>query len=187
MEKFEHDSGTDKMRALPGFSSVALAYDSTPSPQLVKEFDRSCRGQESLSGALQPQQPGQRADADQIIVHHLLRHRDDENEVHEVFLSVKDDPFPAPADPEENSIDEFGAGMREGDAAIGYCRGLFLARHHRLEKFARLVQLADFAEQFYDLPNRFAGRAPTQVESDVFRIEQTIEEWRDHWAVQLID
>ena len=36
------------------------------------------------------------------------------------FLSVKDDPFPAPADPEENLIDEFGAGMREGDAAIGH-------------------------------------------------------------------
>ena len=103
------------------------------------------------------------------------------------FSSVKDDPLPAPADPEENLIDEFGAGMREGDAAIGHRRGLFLARHHRLEKFARLVQLAAFAEQLHDLPNHFADRASTQVEGDVFRIEQTIEEWRDHWAVQLID
>ena len=77
-------------------------------------------------------------------------------------------------------IDKFGAGMRESDAAIGHRRGLFLARHHRLEKLARLVQRAAFAEQLDDLPNRFAGRAPTQVEGDVFRIEQTIEERRDH-------
>ena len=52
------------MQALPILHAVFSRNDSTLGPQLVKEFGRRCRSQESLSGALLPQQPGQRADAD---------------------------------------------------------------------------------------------------------------------------
>ena len=48
----------------------------------------------------------------------LLRHRDDKNEVHQIFVPGKDDAALAPTDSEHDFLDEMSPRMREGDAAI---------------------------------------------------------------------
>ena len=177
--KIEDDSGTDK-NASPAriLHAVFSPNESIALPQSRDEFRRCRRSQQRFSRFLEPKRSGQGADADQVIVHHLLRHCDDEDQVDQIFRSVKRYPVFAPSDPEHDLVNKFGPRMWVRDPVIRHRRAFLLALHHRFEERLRLPQFAALVHQLDDFPNRFARGAALQFGDEIFWIEKAVEQGR---------
>ena len=153
--------------------------------QFGEELRRRYGGHQGGTPLFVVEKSSQRADTNQVVVHHLLWDGDDENQVDGIFRVAKGDAGPAAPDPEEQLFDQPGAGVRESDPAVGDGRAFALPFHDRRKKFLRFAQFPSLAQALDDFPDRFARRAAAQIERDMFWIEQGIEERRDH--VELID
>ena len=148
---------------------------STPGPQPFDEFSRRCGREQCLPRAFVIKRSREGANTDEVVVHHLLWHSDDENQVDQLLARIEAHPFRAPSDPEHDLIDKISPRMREGDTAIRHRRAFSFAFHDRIEKLLRSPQFTALVEELHNFPNRFTGRPAAQFEHDMSRIEQGVE------------
>jgi hypothetical protein len=125
-------------------------------------------------------EPGQSANADQVIIDQLPRHADQEKQVGAHPIFAKGNAGAAAPDAKNDFVNQIGARMREDNPLFDDTGVHLFAREDLFEKFLRLIEPPVFGKHPDDLAQRVRRLAGAQSQDHLLFIEK-VSQRDSHW------